>query len=213
MAYPEALTAALGGVTVHQLRRWRSGSSPLLVPETSPVRPLRYSFRDLIAIRTFAHLRAAFSLQKIRKAVANLHDLTDVDHLSNHKLLGDGTTIAWSPTAGEQVDILRKPGQQILITMKDVLGEFEGWTGATIVPLRRPKNGVEIKPDVLQGFPVVHDTRIPYDTISSLAADGLGPNDIRYFYPSVDDTGVTGAVEFDRYVQTYNKEGADKRTA
>ncbi|GAB3152820.1 hypothetical protein GCM10027290_44330 [Micromonospora sonneratiae] len=212
MAYPEALTAALGGVTVHQLRRWRSGSSPLLVPETSSTRPIQYSFRDLIAIRTVANLRTDFSLQKIRKALANLQDLTDVEHLANYRLLGDGRTIVWA-TEGEQVDILKQPGQRLLITMKDVLGEFEGWTGATIVPLRRPKAGVEIDPDVLQGFPVIESTRIPYSTVSGLVTDGLDLAGIRYFYPSVDETGVTGAVEFDRYVRTYNRRDANKRTA
>ncbi|GAB3800467.1 DUF433 domain-containing protein [Micromonospora zhanjiangensis] len=212
MAYPEALTAALGGVTVHQLRRWRSGASPILAPETSSTRPIQYSFRDLIAIRTVAALRAEFSLQKIRKALANLQDLTDVDHLADYRLFGDGRTIVWA-TEGEQVDILNRPGQTLLISMKDVLGEFEGWTGARIVPLRRPKAGIEIDPDVLHGFPVVEDTRIPYSTISSLATDGLAVADIRYFYPSVHEAGVTGAVEFDRYVRTYNRRDANKRTA
>lgn len=106
--------------------------------------------------------------------MADQHDSADMGHLSNHQLIGG-----------------------------HVLGEFEGWTGATIVPLRRPVNGIEIDPDVLHGFPVVRGTRIPYDAISSLAADGLQPDNIRYFYPSVDDVGVTGAVEFDHYVQAY----------
>ncbi|WP_229398838.1 DUF433 domain-containing protein [Micromonospora okii] len=213
MAYPEALTAALGGVTVHQLRRWRSGPTPLLAPETSATRPILYSFRDLIAIRTVAKLRTDFSLQKIRRALANLQDLTDVEHLAHHRLIGDGRdTIVWA-TEGEQVDILRRPGQRLLVTMQDVLGEFEGWTGATIVPLQRPKAGIEIDPDVLQGFPVIEHTRIPYDTVSGLVADGLGVADIRYFYPSVNEAGVTGAVEFDRYVRTYNRRDAHKRTA
>lgn len=64
MAYPEALTAALGGVTVHQFYRWRSGSSPLLVPETSSTRPIEYSFRDLIAIRMVANLRTGFCCRR-----------------------------------------------------------------------------------------------------------------------------------------------------
>ncbi|WP_435055957.1 DUF433 domain-containing protein [Micromonospora aurantiaca (nom. illeg.)] len=135
-----------------------------------------------------------------------------MEHLANYRLIGDGQTIVWV-TEGEQVDILKRPGQKLLITMKDVLGEFEGWTGATIVPLRRPKAGVEIDPEVLQGFPVIEDTRIPYSTISGLARDGLGASDISYFYPSVSELGVEGAVEFDRYVRTYNKRDANKRTA
>jgi uncharacterized protein (DUF433 family)/DNA-binding transcriptional MerR regulator len=212
VGYPEALTAALGGVTVHQLRRWRSGSSPLLVPEMRSTRPILYSFRDVMAIRAVAMLRTDFSLQKIRKAIANLHNFTDVEHLANHRIFGDGRTIVWA-NAGEQVDILKRPGQRLLLTMKDVLDGFKGWTGADVVPLLKPKAGIEIDPDVLQGFPVIENTRIPYRTVSGLAADGLSVADIRYFYPSVDEAGVAGAVEFDRYVRTYNRRGANKRTA
>lgn len=212
MAYPEALTAALGGVTVHQLRRWRSGASPLLAPEVRLSRPVQYSFRDLIAIRTVARLRAEFSLQKIRKALANLQNLADVEHLSNYQLVGDGDTIVWIAD-DDRVDILRRPGQQVLTTMKDVFGEFEGWSGVTVVPLRKPKAGVEIDFDVLQGFPVVEDTRIPYSAISGLFYDGLSAQDIRYFYPPVNDTGVTGAVELDQYVRMYNKRTANRRVA
>ncbi|RFS44389.1 DUF433 domain-containing protein [Micromonospora craniellae] len=144
--------------------------------------------------------------------MAILHDLTDVDHLAHYRLFGDGRTIVWA-TEGEQVDILKRPGQRLLITMTDVLGEFQGWTGETIVPLRRPKAGIEIDPDVLHGYPVVEDTRIPYSTVSGLVTDGLDAAGIRYFYPSVSELGVTGAVEFDHYVRTYNSRDANMRTA
>ncbi|WP_052720798.1 DUF433 domain-containing protein [Actinoplanes rectilineatus] len=205
MGYPEGLTAALGGVTVHQLRGWRAGTSPLLVPEENPERPLRYSFRDLIAIRTFAALRTGFSLQKIRRAVANLHRLSDVDHLANYRLVGDGNgdTIVWATGEGS-VDILKRPGQRLIITMGDVFGEFIGWNEAPVVPLRSPKPGVAIDPETLLGFPCIENTRIPYDTIADLAHDGLQADDIAYFYPSVGEAGVTGAIALDRYVADYN---------
>jgi uncharacterized protein (DUF433 family)/DNA-binding transcriptional MerR regulator len=207
MGYPEKLTAALGGVTVYQLRGWRTGSKPLLVPEISTMKPVRYSFRDLIAVRTFAALRRQFSLQKIRKAVANLHQISDVDHLSNYRLIGDGQTIVWA-FEDEQVDILKRPGQRLLISMDDVLGEFLGWNDVRVVPLRRPKPGVEIDPDTMQGFPCIESTRIPYNTIADLAQDGLRLDDIVHFYPSVDAVGVNGAVAFDRYVNEYNESAA-----
>jgi uncharacterized protein (DUF433 family)/DNA-binding transcriptional MerR regulator len=207
VSYSESLTAALGGVTIHQLRNWRTGTSPLLVPETSAKRPVRYSFRDLIAIRTCAALRTAFSLQKIRKAMADLQTMTDVEHLSEYQLVGDGSTIVWV-TEGEMVDVLKHPGQRLLITMKDVLGAFKGRTGAMVVPLHRPKPGVEIDPYTLGGFPIIQDTRIPYDTIAGLALDGLKPEDIRCLYPSVTDIGVEGAVALDRYIHDYNRRPA-----
>ncbi|MEV4417844.1 DUF433 domain-containing protein [Catellatospora sp. NPDC049609] len=209
MAYSEALTAALGGVTVHQLRGWRSGAEPLLVPEAETSgRSVRYSYLDLLAVRTVGLLRAAFSLQKIRKAVGNLHGLSDVDHLGRYVLLRDGESIVWERDEEYSVDLLRRPGQQVLVTGRDVLEGFEGWSGVQVVPLRRPKPGISITDDVMDGFPVIEDTRVPYDTIAGLANDGLDASNIRYFYPAVTDEGVTGAVAFEDYVNRYNKQAA-----
>lgn len=200
--YTASLTAALGGVTQRQLAHWRNGRRPLLVPEANHGRSIRYSFRDLVAIRTMGALRTGFPLQRIRTAVAHLQRLDDVEHLSRYRLVGDGRTIVWA-AGDELVDLLARPGQRVLITMHDVLDAFVGWTGATIVPLRRPKPGVSIDPLVLGGFPVVEDTRIPYDTIAGLADDGLDTAAIRFFYPTVTRTGVEGAVAFDDYVASY----------
>jgi uncharacterized protein (DUF433 family) len=203
MTYTSTLTAALGGVTEAQLAHWRRPPNPLLTPEHAEAGKIRYSFRDLIAIRTVANLRTAVSLQKIRKAVANLKHLDDFEHLSNYRLVADHDTIIW---AGDQsVDILQRPGQHVLVTMRDVLGEFVGWTGATVVPLARPKPGVRIDPLVLRGYPVIEESRVPYDTVASLAEEGFDAEAIRKFYPSVSDIGVTGAVDFDRYVREYGQ--------
>lgn len=201
MAYTTGLTAALGGVTAAQLAHWRRQPNPLLVPEFTKSGKARYSFRDLLAVRIVANLRTEVSLQKIRKAVANLKHLDDFEHLSNYRLDAEKDTIVW---AGDQpIDILKRPGQHMLVTMRDVLGEFVGWTGATVVPLARPKPGVSVNPGVLRGYPVVAHSRVPYDTVASLAADGFDADAIRELYPSVDATGVAGAVAFDDYVREY----------
>lgn len=88
--------------------------------------------------------------------------------------------------------------------MQDVFEPFTARHGAQVVPLRRPKPGVAIDPEVLGGFPVIDGTRIPYDTVSGLACDGVDTESIRYFYPSVTDLGISGAVAFDQYVSEYN---------
>jgi uncharacterized protein (DUF433 family) len=203
MTYTATLTAALGGVTEAQLAHWRRRPNPLLVPEHVSPGKIRYSFRDLLAVRTVANLRTEVSLQKIRKAVTNLKHFDDFDHLSNYRLVADNDTIVW---VGDQtIDILKHPGQHVLVTMRDVLGEFVGWTGATVVPLARPKPGLRIDPLVLRGYPVIEDSRVPYDAVASLAAEGFDPDAIRRFYPSATDVGVAGAVAFDRYVHEYGQ--------
>ncbi|GLH95135.1 DUF433 domain-containing protein [Phytohabitans aurantiacus] len=203
MAYTTGLTAALGGVTAAQLVHWRRQPNPLLVPELTKSGRVRYSFRDLLAVRIVANLRTEISLQKIRKAITNLKHLDDFQHLSSYRLVADNDTIVW---IGDQpIDILKRPGQHMLVTMRDVLGEFIGWAGATVVPLARPKPGVSINPGVLRGYPVAENTRVPYDTVASLVADGFDADAIRGLYPSVDAIGVTGAVAFDEYVRAYGQ--------
>lgn len=90
MAYRAKMAAALSGASPRQLGTWRRGPRPLLVPEVS-TNPILYSFRDLVALRTFTYLRETVSLQKIRKALGTLRDLGELDHLSR---------TSSSPTAG-----------------------------------------------------------------------------------------------------------------
>lgn len=208
MAYPPTLAAALSGVSEGQLRRWR-GQPPLLIPEYGEGRKIRYSFRDIIALRTFAQLRrTGISLQRIRKAVETLKHLNDFEHLSHYRLVRDGNSIVWvQEDGGHAVDLVLKPGQHVFATMQDILGEFEGWTG-DVVALEQPKPGVRINPGVLGGYPVAEGTRVPYDTVASLAADGLDTDAIRHFYPSVTPLGVSGAVALDQYVSEYGQRRA-----
>ncbi|MGW2614407.1 hypothetical protein [Streptomyces sp. NPDC001500] len=67
------MAAALSGATVGQLRTWRQDrdNGPILQPELA-ARPTLYSFRDVLALRVFAHLRQDVSLQKIRLTLATL---------------------------------------------------------------------------------------------------------------------------------------------
>jgi hypothetical protein len=80
------LAAALSGATIRQLAYWRKpgpDGQPVLAPEYSAIRPIDYSFRDVIALRTCVRLRQEASLQKIRHALDTLRvDLGERDHLS-----------------------------------------------------------------------------------------------------------------------------------
>src|SRR5690606_38444220 len=72
VAYPTHIAATLSGASLRQLAYWRRphGDGPLLAPElgTDGGR-LLYSFRDVVALRTFVYLRESLPLQRIRKAV------------------------------------------------------------------------------------------------------------------------------------------------
>ncbi|MCW2135443.1 MerR family transcriptional regulator [Arthrobacter sp. VKM Ac-2550] len=93
MAFDVRLTAVLTGTTVPQLRRWRQRG--IFEPELpdSEAGALQYSYRDLMALRAIAFLRAKVSLQKIRAALSVLRKLSYNDHLSAYTFGADGRSV------------------------------------------------------------------------------------------------------------------------
>lgn len=203
MAYPPPVTAALTGASIRQLSYWRharKGTEPLLVPElaASGGRVL-YSYRDVVALRMFVYLREATSLQRIRRAVSWLQETHPDTHLSTHRLKAHprGRTIVWISPAGDFFDVVEHPGQQgIRVVMADVFGQFSIPDGRRVPNLANPAPGVQVDPQIRGGYPVIAGTRVPYDVVAGLKADGLDAADIAGLYPGVGPEGVDGAVEF-----------------
>lgn len=205
VAYSAEVAAALSGATVGQLAYWRSGRSgePLLRPQSYiPGSRVAYSFQDVVALRTFVYLRARkVSLQRVRKAVASLRQLGEVQHLSRYNLLAVGRDVVWRISDKEAVALTGStPGQRVIAQMVDILAEFANMRGRRVVSLYRPAPGVAVDPEVRGGYPVVEGTRIPYDLVASLVEDGVPPEDVGRYYPSVGAGGARGAEEFARIV-------------
>lgn len=212
MAFTPVVAAALSGASTRQLAYWRSvkTSEPLLAPEHhTPRSRVAYSFRDVVALRTFVYLRShAVPLQRIRRAVESLRKLGEDEHLSQYSLVAMGKDIAWRISADEAMDLTRTPGQGVLARMVDILAPFENMHRQEVVDLRQPKPGISIDPEVRGGFPVVEGTRVPYDLVASLLADGLDPAAVTELYPTVSVDAARGAAEFARYVDTYGRSPA-----
>lgn len=205
MAYPTHVAAALSGASLRQLQYWRQrrNGEALLVPEARAGGRVLYSFRDLIALRTFVYLREQLPLQRIRKAVSTLSELGDGEHLSAYRLYVSGSSIVWAESDDKLVDLVERPGQyQLAATMRDVVKPFRNLQGHEVVDLLRPRQRLEVDPGVRGGYPVVLDTRIPYDIIAGLVADGVPPGDVAYFYPPVDAGAAGDAFDFHRYVES-----------
>lgn len=208
MSFTPVVAAALSGASTRQLAYWRSGrtSEPLLAPEHhTPRARVAYSFKDVVALRTFVYLRSRdVPLQRIRKAVASLRNLGEVEHLSKYSLLAVGKDVVWRISEHEAVDLTRAPGQGVLARMVDIFAPFVNMQRQDVVDLRRPKPGVSVDPGVRGGFPVVEGTRVPYDLVASLLDDGLDPAVVTDLYPSVSVDAARGAAEFARYVDGFN---------
>ena len=76
------------------------------------------------------------------------------------------------------------------------------------MPLRAPKLGLAVDPDIRGGFPVIEGTRVPYDMVSALVRDGVAPEDVAGYYPSVSAEAASSARDFAAYVDQYRDKSA-----
>lgn len=213
MAYPPYMAAALSGATRGQLAHWRrpTRSGSVLVPEVSAKKPILYSFRDVVALRAFVFLRTERSLQKIRVAIENLRGLGELGHLSEYSLVAEGSSIVLVKQ-DDAIDLVNKPGQYVMAEMSDVLRPFMNRRHMEIPALLNPRPHIAIDPAVRLGHPVVTGTRVPYENVASLVADGVPPDHIRAYYPAVDAGAANDAFDFARYVDTW-RAGERHRTS
>ncbi len=205
MGYTTKMAAALCGATVSQLRHWRNPrTGPLLAPEIAAGRQAFYSFRDLLALRTFVHLREHASLQRIRVAIGNLRDLGEVQHLASYRLVSDMAGNIQLVTEEEALDLVRRPGQrQILVAMGDVIEAFPVRAGVVVPHLLQPREHLEVDPETQGGIPVIAGTRVPYDAVAGLMRDDVAPERIAEYYPAVSAEAARDALSFAVYVDSY----------
>ena len=211
MGYPATLAATLSGATVGQLAYWRKSTpeqGPLLVPEYG-LRPRAvYSYRDIVALRMFVQLRGETSLQRIRKAVSWLQKRHPDTHLSAHRLRAHpgGRSIVWISADGDYFDVVEHPGQAgIRVVMDDIFRPFTTSAGWRVPDLAQPAPGVEVDPEIRGGYPVMEGTRIPFNVIASLAAEGLTVAEIVDLYPTVSPNAINGAVSFADLVRSSSR--------
>ncbi len=205
MAYSTQMAAALSGATPGQIRSWRQdrGAGPFLRPELG-IRPRAlYSFRDILALRAFARLREDFSLQALRRAVGNLRQLGELDHLSSYSLVADGKSIALYEDDEHATDLLKRPGQRVIATLADIMEPFAPRPGVIVPHLLHPYEHVSVNPETQGGQPVITGTRVPSEEVAALLRDGVPADKIADYYPSVNADAARDAERFALYVDSY----------
>lgn len=205
------LASVLSGASRAQLAYWRKHVEPfgpLFVPEGRHGRTLLYSVADLLALRSIVYLREEKSLPKIRRAVAFLRAIEQDDwtHLADYTLERTAETIFLLRADGSAVDLVQSPGQETLapsagldvdrVKMGKVLASFTSATGTRVPAFLEPRPGISIDRRVLGGFPSILGTRIPYDAIASLVADGATYAVVHALYPTVPESALAPAAEF-----------------
>jgi len=205
MAFPVPETSVLSGASVSQLHNWRR--TGLFVPEVDPTgRPLLYSFRDVIALRSVVKLRSVKSLQKIRKAFKNMPTLDLTEHPSAYSLVDTGASILVVKRDGESIDVLANPGQTQLANLEEIMNAFTTEEGRDVVDLRRPRARLEVREQRLGGWPTIQGTRVPFDVIANLIMDGsVAASDVARYYPSVTEAAALDALDFARSLPNWSE--------
>ena len=211
MAFPVELASTLTGASVNTLRRWRRDG--IFAPELSPMRPMLYSFRDLVALRSVCYLRSEVSLQKIRRALANLSEQDFTRHLSEYQFATDGKTVVlW--TEDGFIDIVDKPCKFNVVTLVEIYRPFTNQAEKPVVDFEKPRKRIEVAPGRLGGFPTIEGTRIPYDTVARLqqGPKAVRPEDVKRFFPGVTKGAALDALNFDEEVRAAGRGSSWMRT-
>ena len=95
--------------------------------------------------------------------------------------------------------------RRALETLGDVaerapLSEFRDRDGRLVRPLYEPFPHIRVSPAVRGGYPVIKDTRVPYDNVATLVRDGVAPRSVRGIYPAVSAAAARDAAAFADYV-------------
>jgi uncharacterized protein (DUF433 family) len=174
VAYATKMAAALSGATISQLRHWRSA-------RTGPL------------------------LAPEIAAIGNLRNIGEVSHLASCRLVTDRGGTIQLLTATEAVDLGKNPGQlQLVAVIGDVIEPFAARAGVLVPHLLRPRPCLAVDPETQGGTPVIAGTRVPHDTVAGLMRDGVSAEQIRDYYPSVTAAAAADALDFARYVDSYD---------
>ena len=193
MAYDTYMASYLSGATVDQLSHW--ARKKILVPEVNDHRPLLYSFRDIVALRAVAKLRAFTSLQRISKALKTLKDQDFTDHLSAYRFGFDGRSIKlW--TDDELLDIDKNPGQFEMYTFEDIYKPFENFNHRLVPALLEPSPGITVNPSIMGGTPTVNGTRTSFDTLLNFTEDIESDEELEDVFPFLTMEDVKNARSF-----------------
>jgi uncharacterized protein (DUF433 family) len=76
------------------------------------------------------------------------------------------------------------------------MATFVNMQGAEVVNLLRPRELVSVDPETQGGYPVLAGTRIQFDLVAALVNDGVDPEEVSDFYPSVTAAAARDAVSF-----------------
>ena len=169
-----------------------------------------YSYSDLAIIKILHAL-------KLRKL--NLHSaVVAFRHLINrfgtptgdgwsdaHVFIVNKEVFAQKPDDWETTSATRK-GQKADLR---VLGQLAEEEGALLVP-KKFSDFIEINPDVMDGEPVIKDTRVPTYVLASMYGEGISIVELADLYSPISISAIKKAIEFEKYIEDENSKISTK---
>jgi len=161
-----------------------------------------YSFRDLVAARTVARLRAVTSLQRIIRSIRTLEEQELTSHLSEHRFSYDGKSIKiWVDE--ELIDVDEHPGQFEMYTFADIYKPFQNLQGRQVPDLLEPATGITVDPHILGGAPSVRGSRVSYDMLVGLSDEINTDEELEDYYPFLSMSDVRNAESFSSELEAF----------
>ena len=156
-----------------------------------------YSYADLAVIKL---LRGLKDKQLTRKslivALKHLFERFGSFDIRNweqsHLFVLDKEVYAQKPDQWESTAATRG-GQKLMLSLPDLFEE----EAALLVP-RDYSDCVEINPEVMDGQPVVKDTRIPTSTLAMMAKQGISSTELASLYSPVPADTIEKAIQYER---------------
>ena len=157
-----------------------------------------YSYADLAIVKLLRGLRDKnLNLRSVAIALRHLFERfgspTSPGWQTAHIYVLNKVAYAQKPDEWETT-VATKYGQKAMDALVADLFEEE----ATLLVPRSFGSYVEINPDVVEGMPVIRDTRIPTATVAMLAEQGTTLDELAQLYVRIPRECLERAIEFER---------------
>jgi len=203
MAFTDQQIARLANISERRLRYWEETdvfrATYILKRDQGPFRKI-YSFRDLVSLRTLAHLRLAYDipLDQLRRTTAYLGDHKD-SPWSDLMLGVYGKRLAFrDPATGDWRSSERLDQTMIKVFLEDISRESE-WDARVAMKRGADHYGkLSRNRNVMSNAWVISGTRIPVEAIVSLRQGGMSSFEIIEQYPSLVPEDIEAAIQHDK---------------
>ena len=199
--YSTAQVSRLAGVPKRTLYHWKVRG--IITPSIQIVgaggqRDEGYSYADLAIAKLLRGLRnKQLNLRSIARTLRHLCERfgppTSPGWESTHVFVFDRVVYSQKPDEWETT-VATQYGQK---AMEPLVGNLFEEEASLLVP-KDFAAFVEINPDIMQGIPVIRNTRIPTSVVSMMAEQGTALDELEVLYAPTPRISLERAIDFER---------------